>query len=87
MVELLGWVGSICFSLAALPQAIQSYKDGHSNGLVWGLLLLWFVGEICTATYVGLTSQSIPLLVNYGTNFCFLMVIMRYKIWPRRDDV
>jgi len=87
MVEALGWIGSILFSLAALSQAVSSWKQGHSDGLTWGLLILWFLGEIMTALYVALTSVSIPLLANYLINFSFLLVIIKFKMWPRSDNV
>ena len=37
-METIGWIGSICFALCAIPQAWKSFKDGHSRGITWGLM-------------------------------------------------
>lgn len=83
LIEVMGWVGSTLFAACAFPQAVKTYKDGHAEGLSWLFLLMWFFGEILTAAYVMLTSMSIPLLANYGANFILLVIILKYKIWPR----
>ena len=38
---LLGWIGSLCLAICALPQAWQSFKEKNSNGISWGFLMLW----------------------------------------------
>jgi uncharacterized protein with PQ loop repeat len=83
MVELIGWVGSICFAICALPQALQSYRQKNSNGISWGFLLLWLIGEILTLAYVTLTTVQLPLITNYVLNFLFLVVILWFKIFPK----
>ena len=86
-IEMIGWMGSVLFSLCAYPQAIKSYKDGHSDGLSWYFLLMWFIGEILTLIYVSCTSASLPLLANYLMNLLILLVIIKYKIQPKRKDI
>ena len=81
-MELIGWLGSICFALCALPQAVMSYRQGHSDGMSWGLLLLWMVGEILTLIYVAPKAHW-PLIFNYAGNLVLLQVIIYYKMWPR----
>lgn len=70
------------FALCGLPQAIKSYKDGHSIGLSWGFLVMWLMGEVLTFIYV-LPKLDYPLLANYTVNFLFLCVIIKYKLLPR----
>jgi len=70
------------FSLCAIPQSWQSYKQGHGRGLSWAFLLMWLFGEILTICYVW-PKQDMPLLVNYFLNLTCLAVILKYKIWER----
>lgn len=83
LIEVIGWLGSALFAACGFPQALRSYKDGHSNGLSWGFLLMWFFGEVLTLVYVAQKPDVLPLLVNYLANLFFLLIIIRYKIWAR----
>lgn len=82
IVELFGWIGAVCFAICAFPQAYKSYLDGHSNGISWGLLSLWMVGEISMVIYI-LPKLDLPLLLNYTGNIIFVSIIIKYKIRPR----
>ena len=83
-MEIIGWIGSICFAVCGIPQALQCYKTGHSRGLSWGFLMLWFIGELFTIAYV-LPKMDIPLLFNYGFNLAVLLIILRFKLWERKN--
>jgi len=81
-MELLGWIGSLAFAICGLPQAILSYKQGHSAGISWGFISLWAIGEVLTLIYV-FDKGHPPLIFNYVGNLIFVGIILRYKIWPR----
>lgn len=83
--EILGWIGSIAFALSAIPQMFKSYKDKNSDGLAWGLLILWIVGELFSLLYV-LPLNQYPMITNYIVNLIFLFVILYYKINPTRKN-
>lgn len=78
-MEILGWIGSILLAFCGLPQAWESYKTKSSAGLTWGLLSMWFTGEIITFIYI-LPKLDLPLIFNYGANIVFLAIIVFYKI-------
>jgi uncharacterized protein with PQ loop repeat len=78
-LETVGYIGSILLAFCGLPQAIQSYREKHSDGINFWFLLMWTFGEIFTIIYV-IPLMSIPLFINYGANLVFLMVIWRYKL-------
>lgn len=82
MFEVIGWLGSILFSMCAVPQVWQCYRQKHADGLSWTFLLMWLTGEVLTAVYVWPTQQY-PLLANYFFNGVCLLVILRYRMWPR----
>ena len=77
--EICGWLATVCFSLCGVPQAIKSIKEKHSNGVSWGLLILWLLGEIFATIYI-LPKRDLPLLVNYAFNTLFIVIILYYKI-------
>jgi hypothetical protein len=82
--ELIGWIGSFSFAICGLPQAVRSTIDGHSNGLEWGFLLLWLIGELGTIYYIWDDRKRLaPLLFNYCLNIVFLWVVIFYKLFPR----
>ena len=83
-MELIGWIGSILFAACAAPQAYQSWKDKHSNGMTWMFLIMWLSGEILTVIYVSQKSDVLPLLVNYGLNIILLMIIIWYRAFPKQ---
>ena len=80
-MEIIGWIGSILLAFCGLPQAIESYRTKSSEGLTWGLLLMWFWGEIFTIIYI-IPKWHWPLIFNYTANIIFLVIIIYYKIRP-----
>ena len=78
-MENIGWIGSILLALCGFPQAIESYTNKHSDGLTWGFILMWGIGELLTFAYV-FPKMDLPLLLNYSANIIFLSVIIYYKL-------
>ena len=86
-VEIIGWIGSLLFAFCGLPQAIKSYRDGHSDGISHGLIWMWLIGEILMQVYVFIKHGfDMPLMVNYWVNTLFVVIILKYKYWRRYDD-
>lgn len=81
MIELVGIFGMVCFSICGIPEAYISWRRKRSN-VTLGFLLLWLIGEVCTAYYVLYTSADWILLCNYLVNFICILIIGRYKLWP-----
>ena len=81
MMELIGWTGSMLMALCAFPQAYKCFQEKHSNGISWGFLMMWLIGEVLVLIYVFPTYQW-PLIFNYIANIIALSVILYYKIWP-----
>lgn len=83
ITTILGWIGSLAFTFAGLPQAIKCIREKHSHGLSWGMLGLWWTGSIFCSIYV-LFGYSIqwPLLINYLGCMSFISIMTYYKIFP-----
>jgi uncharacterized protein with PQ loop repeat len=82
-MEYIGWIGSILLAFCGLPQAVESYKTKNSDGLTWGFLGMWGMGEIFTIIYI-LPKWHWPLIFNYTANIIFISIILYYKIKPKR---
>jgi uncharacterized protein with PQ loop repeat len=78
-MEIIGWIGGICLSLCALPQAIKVHREKNANGTSHLMLWLWMFGEIFTLIYVSFEKFSLPLILNYSLNMVFVAVIFYYK--------
>lgn len=82
-MEQIGWLGSILLAFCGLPQAIESIKTKSSEGLTWGFIGMWFLGEIMTFIYI-LPKMDLPLLFNYTANIIFLAIIIYFKLMPKK---
>jgi len=82
MLDFFGWIGSILLSFCGLPQAIDSFKNKSSQGVTWGLILMWLFGELFTLIYV-FPKSDFPLIFNYATNIIFISIIGYYKVFPK----
>ena len=84
LIEIIGWLAGICFAFCGFPQALLSYKQGHSKGVSEPFLWLWMGGEVLMTVYVmNKHGWDLPLLLNYWVNGAFLCMIMKYKYFPR----
>jgi uncharacterized protein with PQ loop repeat len=84
MGEVFGWISAISFAVCGIPQAVKCYRDGHSEGISHGLLILWMLGEVTGIGYA-ISLTSFPLFVNYLFNGIFVSIMLRYKYWPRSE--
>jgi len=86
LFTILGALGAIFFALSGLPQAVRSYRDGHSNGVLHGTIWLWLLGEACMMAYASKRyPEDYVLIGNYILNLVMVLIITKYKYWPRHD--
>lgn len=84
MVETLGYVGAAALAICGIPQAIKSWREGHSAGVSHGMILLWGVGDLSLLAYVALKyPNDLALIANYVVNAAVIGVIAKYKYLPR----
>jgi uncharacterized protein with PQ loop repeat len=82
---LLGTIGGICFAFSGLPQAYKSWKDGHSDGITYGTIWLWLIGEGMMLAYaLHFYTSDLILILNYTFNFLLVFIIFKYKYWKRK---
>lgn len=78
--ELCGWAGCILLAVCGVPEAIKAFRE-KSTGLTWGLLLMWFFGELLALIYCANLGKW-PLVLNYTVNIIILLPVLWYKVWP-----
>lgn len=83
-MENIAWIGSTLLAFCAIPEAYYSIKKGSNNNS-YAFLLMWLFGEIFTLAYV-ISKKDFPLMLNYFCNLIFIIIILRYKIWPRIEQ-
>ena len=84
MIESLGWIASLLFGFCGAPQAYDSIKNGHSQGVSKAFILMWLTAEVLMQIYViNKHGFDMPLLVNYWLNTLFCGIIGFYAFFPR----
>jgi len=88
MADLVGWIGSVLFAVCGAPQALKSFREGHSRGMSPAFMAFWLAGELCylysTVAKFGFVSW---LVVNFLGNIFFVLVIIFFALFPRRRPV
>lgn len=79
ILNLMGWLSTICFSACALPEVLYAYKHKRCN-LTWGLLILWLAGEVLVIIPIAIENPIPYLLVNYTINIAFLVYLVSIKL-------
>jgi uncharacterized protein with PQ loop repeat len=84
--KMLGWAGAVFFAFCAVPQVIATLKDGHARNLSSLFLWMWFSGAVLCAGGTLLDVGVVPwLLFNYVLTLLCVLVLLRYKLSPRRQ--
>ena len=77
-MELFSLIGSLCLALCSVPELIRTIKN-KKCGIGWGMIGLWFVGEILVFIYL-LHKQEYILCINYTLNMLIVSILIHYKI-------
>lgn len=74
----IGILGSICFSVSAVPEVINAFETSNV-GITDGTLILWFTGELCSVVYVLYKDKDKIQLANYLFNLACITVLIYFK--------
>ena len=86
--KLLGWAGAGVFAFCAVPQVVQTLKEGHARNLNSLFLWMWFWGAVLCAAGSILDVGVVPwLLFNYSMNLLCVVILLKYKLFPRRHSL
>jgi len=84
--EAWGYASALFFALCVIPQALKSYRDGHSEGISGTFIILLMVALITGMIYAA-PRDVISMLLSYISNFTGYMVIAYYKAFPRSHHI
>lgn len=80
-IEAIGYVAALCFAVSGIPFAIRTHQLGKSDASTVGILLI-LGGSAGMLSYELLTSQKLPLLLDFAVNMFSWSVVLRYKMYP-----
>ncbi|MCQ2210848.1 MAG: PQ-loop domain-containing transporter [Paludibacteraceae bacterium] len=82
----LGGIGAIAFAIVSLPLVYNAFKEKSSKAISIGYLVLSYIGNIFSFSYVLYTNISngvyqVPLYFNYSFALMFVIVltILKFK--------
>lgn len=78
LLQIIGTIGSILLALCGVPELLRTI-DNNKCSVGYGMLLTWFIGELCVFVYV-LPKFDMPLLLNYLSNIVVVGIMLAYKI-------
>jgi len=89
-MEAIGWFGSLCFSICAIPQCVKVYSSKSTSSLSWLFLLLWSSGALFSLVYLILSNVKVgayqlPLLANYALTFAQTVYLVCAKLYYEKE--
>lgn len=81
--EVIGYISSFLLAICGSFEALRSIKNKRCD--IGNLMLYtWLLGEIGLTVY-NLIAQDLILFINYGFNILFILIMVYYKVFPKRD--
>lgn len=84
-MDSIGWIGNLMLAFCGMPQAYRSFKMKNSDGLEWSFLLLWTFGLFFAFCYALTKNDVLPLLFNYFVSILFNLIIIYFKLFPKKS--
>lgn len=82
-IEIIGLLGAFINTVSVLPQLIKTFKTRNVESLSLSFISYWFIGCFLLLVYSTVTSPTLPILLNYGLNSFFPLVLilmyLKYK--------
>ncbi len=85
LTTILSWLGTLILVFRGYPQALKSFREGHSKGLSSAMLWLWLLGSALLLPHLFLV-QDLAVAAIYMANIVFVVVMLKYLYWPRKND-
>lgn len=83
LIDICGWIGALSYSIYSIPQAVDAFRIGRTEGLSSGMVLLLFFGALFSLIYI-LPNFSSPLFYNFSISLIAASTIFRYHFFPRK---
>jgi len=87
VVQILGWIATILFSLMLIPQIIKTIRTKDTSGVSLSLFIMYLAANIIAFAYAFLIRQD-PLLIKYFiaaiTAIIYILIFIYFKIKENR---
>lgn len=77
--SIISYIGAMMLGACGFPELIRTIKDSKCH-VGYGMLSLWYFGEILVFIHVFNTTKDPALLFNYGLNIAILSIMVYYKL-------
>ena len=85
MIDIIGFLSALCFTLSALPQVVLVVKQKHACGVSSGTIIMLISGSLGMLVYLVLSGILNPiLLLDFCVTFLVWSTIGFYKIKGRK---
>lgn len=79
MIEIIGWLASVCFAISCVPFAYQALKTGKTDAPLSAILLI-LSGASGMFIYEAFTAQQLPQLLDFGMSASAWGVVLFVKL-------
>ena len=83
LVEICGWVGAFSYATYSVPQAIDAWQKGRTEGVSSYMVILLFLGGVFSLLSV-LPDITSPLFYNFLPSVLASSTILCYHFFPRK---
>ena len=88
LIDIIGWIATAILAFKAFPQVLKCYRKGNAKGVSPMFLWFWVVGQALMLTFMLLqTTITYPVVVYCAINVIMVSIILRYRYFPRHDNV
>jgi uncharacterized protein with PQ loop repeat len=85
MLELLGFLGGICFAISSVPITIKTIQMGKSEGIPVSSMYAIWLGAVLMATYLIVKNGfDAAVFFDYGITISGWTVVLFYYYFPRK---
>ena len=84
LINLVGIVGGLLLAASGIPQAVRSWRDGHSEGIEAKLIFMLLGGISCFWIYL-YAKMGYDLIIHteYTVTILVWLVVLKYKFFKR----
>ena len=82
LAQIFGWVGSVAYAVAAIPQVVMCIRNGHARGFSRGFAYLCLTGAILSCIYA-FPERDYILLLNFSFGIVLNLIILKYSYFER----
>lgn len=85
LISVIGWIGTIAYTVYTIPQVLICLKNGNANGISRLFAIAYLFGCVLSLIY-SCYHHDVILAVNFGIGTIAWIVIHYYLYFPRKTN-